>query len=284
MCRFLCYKGNKVLLADILTKPSHSLIKQSYCAKMREEPLNGDGFGVGWYDSDLDPIPGLFRSVTPAWGNRNLHRIAEKLKSSCIFAHIRAATPGMLVSEINCHPFQYGRFLWMHNGFICEFDKIKRRLRNSLKDPYYHMIEGTTDSEHAFAVFLNFLPEGREDYSLQVLTEALLSTIQQLNIWLKEAGVKGGSNFNFALTDGEQMVITRYATHVDKDPETLYYSYGTGFSCLGDTCRMIDRFESHASVIVSSEPLTDEDNDWIEIAPNTLLAIDKLNNIQFFPI
>ena len=48
--------------------------------------------------------------------NLNLKRLAMKVKSPCIFAHVRAAYPGMLVTEANCHPFQHGRFLWMHNG------------------------------------------------------------------------------------------------------------------------------------------------------------------------
>lgn len=27
--------------------------------------------------------------------------------------------PGMPVSEQNCHPFQWGRYMWMHNGMVC---------------------------------------------------------------------------------------------------------------------------------------------------------------------
>lgn len=283
MCRFLAYKGKKVLIADILTKPSHSLIKQSYCAKMREEPLNGDGFGLGWYDQDLDPIPGLFTSLTPAWGNRNLYRLAEKLKSTCIFAHIRAATPGMLVNEVNCHPFQYQKLLWMHNGFIRDFSKIKRKLRSSLKDPFYHMIEGTTDSEHAFALFLNFLEDPNKTDS-QSLKNAMLATIAQLRSWEKELGIENGSNFNFAVTDGVNIVVTRYASFIDKQPETLYYIEGSGFHCENGVCLMENRFDEKSSIIVSSEPLTEKINEWKEIPPNTLLEINEKNEIKSFDI
>ena len=31
---------------------------------------------------------------------------------------VRAAMPGMPVSEQNCHPFQWGRYMWMHNGMV----------------------------------------------------------------------------------------------------------------------------------------------------------------------
>ncbi len=284
MCRFLAYKGKRVLLADILTRPCHSLIKQSYRAKMREEPLNGDGFGLGWYDPVFDPFPGLYTSLTPAWADRNLYRIAEKLSSPCIFAHIRAATPGMLVSNVNCHPFKYGPFLWMHNGYIGEFSKIKRLLRNSLKDPFYHMIEGTTDSEHAFAVFLNELPEGRERYTASELTQAMTATILRLNQWAKDAGIKEGSNFNFAVTDGENMVVTRYATPIEKTPESLYYTYGSDFSCTGDTCRMENPLKNKSSIIISSEPVTEEHDNWIEIPSGTLLEVNEKNDLRMINI
>ena len=57
MCRFVAYSGLPLLLADLLYVPSDSLIRQSYHARERREPLNGDGFGVGWYVPEIDPTP-----------------------------------------------------------------------------------------------------------------------------------------------------------------------------------------------------------------------------------
>ena len=150
MCRFLVYKGREMFMSDLLTKAEQSLIMQSFKAREREEPLNGDGFGVGWYLPYIDPDPCVFVSTSPAWSNRNLHRLAEKVRSSCFFAHVRAATAGQFVSEANCHPFQHEQFLWMHNGAIADFRKIRRVLRESLGDVAYDAIEGTTDSERVF--------------------------------------------------------------------------------------------------------------------------------------
>jgi glutamine amidotransferase len=71
----------------------------------------GDGFGVGWYESETHPeeeedhvTPCIFTSVTPAWNNVNLVRLAEKIRSPLVFAHVRASTSGS-VSETNCHPW-----------------------------------------------------------------------------------------------------------------------------------------------------------------------------------
>ena len=61
---------------------------------------------LGWYKSHPDPeihdnTPCIFESVTPAWNNQNLTRLAEKIKSPLVFAHVRASTSGAL-SETNC--------------------------------------------------------------------------------------------------------------------------------------------------------------------------------------
>ena len=41
-----------------------------------------------------------------ARNNENLGRLSCKIMSPLVFAHVRAAYPGMPVSEQNCHPFQ----------------------------------------------------------------------------------------------------------------------------------------------------------------------------------
>ena len=284
MCRFVIYKGRELLMADLLTRPKHSLIKQSYDARERREPLNGDGFGVGWYAPEIDPTPCVFTSVTPAWSNRNLHRLAEKITSPCIFAHVRAASPGMVVSEINCHPFQDGRFLWMHNGGVPQFDKIKRRLRASLKDDLYNLIQGTTDSEHAFAVFLNQLPEHLRDYSLDVLAQTMKATIQQLNAWCEEAGITEPSYYNFAVTDGQRVLATRYVSDPTRDPASLYYSYGTKYECRNGVCRMVQAEEHERAVIIASEPLTDVNEDWRPVLKNHLLLVTPELRVEFLSI
>src|SRR3982751_3590340 len=202
MCRFLTYAGAPLLLADLLYRPVNSLIMQSHHARERVEPLNGDGFGMGWYVPEIDPTPCVQRSVAPAWSNRNLQALAAKTRAECLFAHVRAATPGMAVTDANVHPFSYDRFMWMHNGAIAGFRQIKRRLREGLKDEFYDMIEGTTDSEHAFALFLNSLRTPFGEVSDEEMRRALVETIASLNALARDAAVTEPSYYNFAVTDG----------------------------------------------------------------------------------
>ena len=47
MCRLMAYKGTPIIADKLLYQPKNSLIRQSTNAKEIEEPLNGDGFGIG---------------------------------------------------------------------------------------------------------------------------------------------------------------------------------------------------------------------------------------------
>jgi predicted glutamine amidotransferase len=273
-----------MFLSDLITRSAQSLIRQSFHAREREEPLNGDGFGVGWYSPEIDPTPCVFNGIRPAWSDRNLHRLAEKIRSTCVFAHVRAASSGLSVSELNCHPFEYDRFLWMHNGGIAEFGKIKRRLRESLSDEAYNFIQGTTDSEHAFAYFLDQLLPRIEDYTSDDLVSAMKATVAQLNLWTREAGDPKPSRYNFAVTDGQTIIATRYVNDPHTLPHTLYVSAGAAFENVEGQYRMRPTERHPGAVIIASEPLTDERTDWTEVPPNHLVVVTPELHIRSLPI
>jgi len=276
MCRFLAYAGAPLLLSDLLYRPINSLIMQSYHARERAEPLNGDGFGVGWYVPEIDPTPCVQRSVSPAWSNRNLQSLAAKTRALCLFAHVRAATPGMAVTETNVHPFSYDRFMWMHNGSVAGFHQIKRRLRENLKDEFYDMIQGTTDSEHAFALFLNHLRVPFGEASGADLRVALFETIASLNEWTRKASVVEASYYNFAVTDGQSIVVSRYCSAEGIAGASLHYSRGLRFECLPDgLCDMhpVASEEKASAVIIASERLTDDADDWLDVPDNHTVTV-----------
>jgi predicted glutamine amidotransferase len=260
-------------MSDLLLKTEQSLIVQSYHAKERTEPLNGDGFGVGWYNHDIDPTPCVYASIQPAWSNRNLFRLSEKIRSTCFFAHVRAASKGAYVSEFNCHPFQYERFLWMHNGKIAEFPKIKRKIRESLDDTYYDFIQGTTDSEHAFALFLNILGKHIDNYSIADLSNAMTETIRQILEWKRDADITAPSYLNFALTDGYNILATRYVSHPNFAPPSLYLSIGERIEIKEGEYHMVPTIKYPNTVIIASEPLTTEKNNWQAVERNHLITI-----------
>ena len=90
MCRWLAYSGSPIRLEELLVKRDRSLIDQSLHSRLGATTTNGDGFGVGWYDDTATPR--LYRSVHPAWNDRNLRELAAGVSSPLFFAHIRAST------------------------------------------------------------------------------------------------------------------------------------------------------------------------------------------------
>ncbi|RIA92702.1 nucleophile aminohydrolase [Glomus cerebriforme] len=291
MCRFLLYKGkSQIQLAHLLTRPAHSIINQSFDSRLRldkRRPINGDGFGVGWYESNSGPdnTPCIFASVTPAWNNNNLARLAEKIKSPLVFAHVRASTSGTL-SETNCHPWKYNKLMWMHNGHIQDFNKIKRKLQQSLREEIFLFVEGNTDSEWAFALFLNQLSNPEADnFDYKTLKTAMLKTIEQLNIWADEAGITEPSLLNFAVTDGCTVVCTRYISSKTEEAASLYFSSGTNFKeYKPGHYKMVKADKREDIVLVASEPLTFEKADWLIIPTNTCLVITPKFNVLLTPI
>lgn len=187
--------------------------------------MNGDGFGVGWYDSvfdeELGSQPCIFTSVTPAWNNVNLTRLAEKIKSPLVFGHVRATTAGSLSLD-NCHPFVHGKLMFMHNGGLAEFHLIKRKLQSCLPDVAFNMVNGNTDSEWAFALFLSKLQDpDAKSFTSEILRKAMLETIADINSMTDEAGITEPSLMNFCVTDGESVVVTRYISSKKDEAASL---------------------------------------------------------------
>lgn len=278
MCRFALYMGPPITLDLLTTRPEHSIIRQSFKSRMREEPLNGDGFGLAWYVPAVSPTPALFRSIQPAWNNINLLHLARVTTSPVILAHVRAATGGFSVSEANCHPFIADRFAFMHNGSVARFTQLKRRMQRDLTDESFLWIHGTTDSEHLFARFRDHVRSSAQDDPTKAMAAALAETIQDVKRMTAEIGATQRSLLNMVVSDGERSIVSRYATH-GEDAPTLYARTGGQYVCIDGECRMVDS-DSAQTVIVASEPLTGE-SDWQPVPRNQMLIIHPDHELEF---
>ncbi|MCB9030138.1 MAG: class II glutamine amidotransferase [Deltaproteobacteria bacterium] len=283
MCRFLAYRGAPIICDELLFKPENSLIHQSYCAREREEPLNGDGFGIGWYEKDIDQTPAVFVSIQPAWSNRNLLSVAPKIKTDCLFAHVRAATEGT-VSESNCHPFRYENYLMMHNGEVGGFSHIKREVRRRLSDLVYEWVDGTTDTQHFYALFLDDILQKKGELGVKDIAESLLATIKHINEIKQKYNVEESCYLNLAVTDGEVIVATRYVSDPDMPAATLYYSEGSSYECQDGVCMMKHSRSGDQAVIVVSEKLTNIEYDWHEVPVNHIITVDRDLTVKMQPI
>ena len=253
MCRWLAYSGSPVLIEDLLYKPKHSLIDQSLHSTMGAETTNGDGFGIGWYGTG--ETPGVFHSVEPAWSDRNLRDLSAHVRSGLVFAHIRA-TSGSPVQQTNCHPFRYGRWLWMHNGLIGDFPRVKRDLVLAIDPDLYPHVEGSTDSEVFFHLALTL---GLEDDPPAGVARAV-GVIEEVG---RRHGVEHPIQMTVATTDGTSIWGFRYSS--EGKSRTLFYSTRV------DTLReqhpevaILHELSGEARLVVS-EPLGDLRGAWNEV-------------------
>ena len=286
MCRLVAYLGRPILMEKLLVEPKNSLINQSFNAKEIEEPLNGDGFGVGWYNHILSKTPATFKSVTPAWNNQNLKSIAPLVKSACLMAHVRAATVGVL-SETNCHPFAYKQFLMMHNGDAPEFSKLKRGLMNGLSEEMFNWIQGQTDTEHLFAVFLDELNTrmSKGELTAEMMADALNAMVVRLENLIKKHGIDESAYLNMVVTDGERMVGLRYVSNANPEHAlSLYYSEGSRYECVAGACHMIPSEGDDRSMMIVSEKLTDFREDWKPVPVNNMILFYKDFTIKIKPV
>ncbi len=212
MCRWLAYSGSPVLLEELLLKPAHSLIDQSLHAKLSATTTNGDGFGIGWYGAD--ETPGVYHCIEPAWNDRNLKELAQHLTSPLVFAHVRAST-GTAVQQTNCHPFRHGRWLWMHNGLIREFNAIKRELAFAVDPSLYPLIEGSTDSELFFYLALSL---GLDNDPLSAVERA----VGFIEATGRAAGIEHPLQMTVATSDGDRLWTFRYSS--ESNSRSLFYS------------------------------------------------------------
>jgi glutamine amidotransferase len=270
MCRWLAYSGSPVLLEDLLLKPSHSLVDQSLHSRLGSTTTNGDGFGVGWYG--LEDRPGVFHSIEPVWNDHNLRELSRHLKSSMVFAHIRAST-GSAIQQTNCHPFRHGRWLWMHNGEIREFNSIKRELAFAVDPSLYPLIEGSTDSELFFYLALSM---GLKDDPPTAVARA---------VGLVEAaghaqGVKHPIQMTVATTDGASLWTFRYSS--EGKSASLFYTTDVETLRAQYPDHPVFNTVSAESRLVVSEPLGDLAGVWNEV-PESSCGIVQHGQSEMLP-
>jgi len=269
MCRWLAYSGPPVYLDSILFKPENSLIRQSLQARRSRSVTNGDGFGVGWYDSQ--PTPGLFRDTLPAWNDENLRSLSEQIRARTFLAHVRAST-GTPTSRANCHPFRHGKWLFMHNGQIGEFEGLRRDLTFAVAPELFPCIRGATDSEIFFYLMLGAGLESDPPGALAASVRTVLRIMEK-------HGTATPFLLTAALSDGETIYAVRYAS--EGTAPSLFFGTNVPLSDITDGLAS----SPAPAILVLSEPLDDVQANWTEVKQDCLLvaAENRAYTLPFAP-
>ncbi len=260
MCRWLAYSGAPILLDEVLFKPEHSLIDQSLHATVTSTTTNGDGFGIGWYGQR--DVPGVYRDIRPAWNDANLHALAAQIESPMFLAHVRATT-GTPVQRTNCHPFGYGKWLFVHNGLVDDYDKLRRDMAAAVSPELFPRIQGTTDSELMFLLALSFGLEG----DVHAGIARMAGLIEDL---AKRHSVDNALQMTLGISDGDSLYAVRYST--EGESRSLFHSASRDATM--EIAPDVARFSRDARAIVS-EPLSGLEEAWVPVPESSFLTITR---------
>lgn len=251
MCRLiLCISQKPKKLYDILIKPKNSLWQQSInpkrnCLSKRDHLINVDGFGIGFLKEEFV----VYKNPVPPNHDKNIIELSKHLQSNLVLGHIRAVKcpRKSIISYENCHPFYDDGFLMMHNGLIKDFIYKKHEIFKKINDKYISRINGQTDSEMIFYLFLSFL----ESNNPKDIIKSFNKTINYLmNIY------KGVISANIVISNKHYSIISRFI-NTNEEPPSLYYQIKEG------------------EFLVSSEPV--DDTEWILLGKNKFLFVNHQN-------
>ena len=265
MCRLFGFRS-------VIPSQVHRSLVGAENALGHQSTRHPDGWGVAHY---IDGAPHLIRSVETAHGDTLFHRVSGVVASETVVAHVRKATVGNR-SVLNCHPFQYGRWVCAHNGDIPEFERCREALLARINPALRRFILGETDSEVVFHLFLSQLSRfGPLDRRLGVedVVEALQETVKVVREVVDGPDAPSPALLTLLVTNGTTMA----AHHGGKE---LYWSTFKTRCADRDTCSYHSPECEAASetgfvnhLIFSSEPLSGE-NVWVEMAPGEVVGVD----------
>jgi len=273
MCRLFGFRSS------IPSQVHRSLLRAENALAVQSN-VHGDGWGVAYY---IGGIPHTIRSARQAVDDRLFQRVSGIVSSDTVVAHLRKATVGD-ISQLNCHPFHYGPWIFAHNGEIPNYEKYADELKSKIAPRLRRFIMGTTDSEVCFYLFLTRLHQRTEITQRAVpftdVKAALQETVQEIRDIADQPGVP--CLLSFLVTNGNLIV----ACHGGKE---LVFSTHKKKCGERDTCPAFsvecenptDGSVNH--VIISSEAISDEDV-WQTLEAGDAIGVDHRMNVHRFGV
>lgn len=277
MCRLFGFRS-------VIKSQVHSSLVDAENALLHQSDAHPDGWGVAYYVANA---PHVIKSVETAMDDHLFQRVSGIVASETVLAHLRKTTIGVN-SIINTHPFQFGHWVFAHNGNIKNFAAKKEALLARINPELKRFILGDTDSEVVFYTILSKLQEegtlhqrrvSRDELTVAV-NKALKEIIAEVGEFHQnDQGPPTETYLTFLITNGETMLAHQggkalyYSTYKNKCPERD--------SCpsFAPECEVATTHGKVNHLIFSSEPLQGQ-NIWLPLSPGQTLAIDASMEIQ----
>lgn len=265
MCRLFGFRS-------VIASQVHRSLLVAENALGTQSSFHPDGWGVAYY---LEGAPHLTRSPTTALGDHLFHRLSGVVSSQTVIAHVRKATQGEL-SVLNCHPFQYGRWVFAHNGDIPSFPERRERLLQHVGAAQRRFILGDTDSEVIFHLILSRMAQDgslSERRTVAQVTAAVRDALALVRGLCDTDDEDGRCLLTVMLTDGETLVAAHGGKELFLSTHKTRCSDRDSCPSLSPECEAPTQQGRVNHCIVSSEPLLGE-NVWTPLRPGDVIAVD----------
>ena len=140
-------------------------------------------------------------------------KVSGVVSSNTVVTHIRKSTVGE-IGPLNTHPFQFGPWVFAHNGNVEKFSQVKEEFLKIIDPELKSFILGETDSEVLFYLFLTLLKKRGEQALLhqrstdfpEILKE-FVEVFQNIAGPLKESQGDYDKNYlTFLITNGQSLL------------------------------------------------------------------------------
>lgn len=296
MCRLVGYLGDDIQVSSLITDSDQSLTRQATDSSVQNfMNVAGTGFKAWENGSIYEDDPYTYKSIELPMYDRTLIGLTKKLKANCVLGHIRATVYGhlSLVNTTNVHPFQFSgtKIALAHNGGLADFPKMKFALATKCKPEIANKVEGTTDSEWIYALFLSMLDDPYGNHTSEEIAQAAFKTIQEIRLLRNKFKIDTHSVINLIISNGKSVVATCFTYDfgcyedivspavLSPQMHSLWYTAGDKFGDHDGQWAMYDEDKDGAStsIIVASEPLTRNDSTWFEIQKYSMAVIDRVD-------
>lgn len=271
MCRLFGFRSSVHCRFDqCLLDAENAFVEQS--------KKNPHGWGIAYF---INKIPHVFKEPNQAYGDGIFTKISQRMKSITMLAHIRAATQGDH-NILNTHPFQFGSWVFAHNGNIKNFSQNREEYIDLVSREFKSTIFGDSDSEIIFFILLTYLQRIKNLENPTINANELTSTVRYTIKAITEIsgpihgthdGPDSETYLTFLMTNGK--IFCAFNGGKNIYISTFKKTCSQKQSCPGflPECEHppINNIISHAAF--STEPIG-TNNHWELIKPNNLAIID----------
>ncbi len=281
MCRLFGFRS-------VISSQVHRSLVEADNAILHQSNFHSDGWGVAYYVANA---PHLVKSTSAAVDCTLFRKVSGVVASETVVAHLRRATQGELCIT-NSHPFQYGRWVFAHNGNIENFHEKRERILEEIPPILRRYILGNTDSEALFYLLLSRITRRvelhRSGCDLNELAEAVRDAVSAIvdivgPYHLDTDGPPEKTYLSFLLTNGSTMIA-------HQGGKSLYYStYKTSCSdsetCpyYGSECVKTTQSGYVNHLLFSSEPIQGE-NVWFKMKPGQMAGVDFNMRLKMYEV